>query len=35
MNSKGGWFDLDRGVMYRRGEGEADTQQASRAGADP
>ena len=25
VNSKGGWFDLDRGVMYRRGEGEVDT----------
>jgi integrase len=25
VNSKSGWFDLDRGVMYRRGEGEADT----------
>ena len=25
VNSKGGWFDLDHGVMYRRGEGEADT----------
>jgi integrase len=25
VNSKGGWFDLDQGVMYRRGEGEADT----------
>jgi len=25
VNSKGGWFDLDRGIMYRRGEGEADT----------
>jgi integrase len=25
VNSKGGWFDLDRGVMYRRGEGEIDT----------
>jgi hypothetical protein len=25
VNSKGGWFDLDRGVLYRRGEGEADS----------
>jgi integrase len=25
VNAKGGWFDLDRGVMYRRGEGEADS----------
>jgi integrase len=25
VNSKGGWFDLDHGVMYRRGEGEVDT----------
>jgi integrase len=25
VNSKGGWFDLDHGVMYRRGEGEIDT----------
>jgi integrase len=25
VNSKGGWFDLDRGVMYRRGEGQLDT----------
>jgi integrase len=25
VNSKGGWFDLDHGVMYRRGEGELDT----------
>jgi integrase len=25
VNSKGGWFDLDNGVMYRRGEGEVDT----------
>jgi integrase len=25
VNSKGGWFDLDQRVMYRRGEGEADT----------
>ena len=25
VNSKGGWFDLERGVMYRRGEGEADS----------
>lgn len=25
VNSKGGWFDLDRGVMYRRGEGELDS----------
>jgi integrase len=25
VNSKGGWFDLDQGVMYRRGEGEIDT----------
>jgi integrase len=25
VNSNGGWFDLDRGVMYRRGEGEVDT----------
>jgi len=25
LNSKGGWFDLERGVMYRRGEGEADS----------
>ncbi|WP_229175802.1 site-specific integrase [Bradyrhizobium ivorense] len=25
VNSKGGWFDLDHGVMYRRGEGEADS----------
>jgi integrase len=25
VNSKGGWFDLDQGVMYRRGEGETDT----------
>jgi integrase len=25
VNSKGGWFDLERGVMYRRGQGEADT----------
>jgi integrase len=25
VNSKGGWFDLDHLVMYRRGEGEIDT----------
>jgi integrase len=25
VNSSGGWFDLDRGVMYRRGQGEAET----------
>jgi integrase len=25
VNSRGGWFDLERGVMYRRGEGEADS----------
>ena len=25
VNSKGGWFDLDHAVMYRRGEGEVDT----------
>jgi integrase len=25
VNSKGGWFDLDQRVMYRRGEGEVDT----------
>jgi integrase len=25
VNSKGGWFDLDRAVMYRRGEGELDS----------
>jgi integrase len=25
VNSKGGWFDLDRGVMYRRGEGQVET----------
>jgi integrase len=25
VNSKGGWFDLEHGVMYRRGQGEADT----------
>lgn len=25
VNSKGGWFDLVQGVMYRRGEGESDT----------
>jgi integrase len=25
VNSKGGWFDLDRSVMYRRGEGEVDS----------
>jgi integrase len=25
VNSKGGWFDVERGVMYRRGEGEVDT----------
>jgi len=25
VNAKGGWFDLDRGVMYRRGVGEADS----------
>jgi integrase len=25
VNSSGGWFDLDRGVMYRRGEGEVET----------
>lgn len=25
VNSSGGWFDLDRGVMYRRGAGEADS----------
>ena len=25
LNSKGGWFDLDHRVMYRRGEGELDT----------
>lgn len=25
VNSKGGWFDLQHGVMYRRGEGEVDT----------
>ncbi|WP_303699583.1 tyrosine-type recombinase/integrase [Brevundimonas naejangsanensis] len=25
VNSAGGWFDLDRGVLYRRGEGERET----------
>jgi integrase len=25
VNSRGGWFDLARRVMYRRGEGQADT----------
>jgi integrase len=25
VNSSGGWFDLDRGVMYRRGQGEVET----------
>jgi len=25
VNSKSGWFDLERGIMYRRGEGEVDT----------
>jgi integrase len=25
VNSEGGWFDLDRGVMYRRGDGAAET----------
>ena len=25
VNSSDGWFDLDHGVMYRRGEGEVDT----------
>lgn len=25
VNSEGGWFDLDRGVLYRRGEGERDS----------
>ncbi|MBV9066736.1 MAG: site-specific integrase, partial [Methylobacteriaceae bacterium] len=25
VNSSGGWFDLERGVMYRRGQGEAET----------
>ena len=25
VNSKGGWFDLEQQVMYRRGEGEVDT----------
>jgi len=25
VNSKGGWFDLEQRVMYRRGEGEIDT----------
>jgi integrase len=25
VNSKGGWFDLEHGVMYRRGQGQADT----------
>jgi integrase len=25
VNSSGGWFDLDRRVMYRRGDGEAET----------
>lgn len=25
INAKGGWFDLDCGVMYRRGDGEADS----------
>jgi integrase len=25
VNSKSGWFDLQHGVMYRRGEGEADS----------
>jgi integrase len=25
VNSAGGWFDLDRGVIYRRGQGEAET----------
>lgn len=24
-NTAGGWFDLDRGVIYRRGQGEAET----------
>jgi integrase len=24
-NTLGGWFDLDRGVLYRKGEGEAET----------
>lgn len=25
VNSQAGWYDLDRGVLYRRGEGEKDT----------
>ena len=25
QNSKGGWFDLDGGMMYRRGRGQAET----------
>jgi integrase len=25
VNSRGGWFDLDHRLMYRRGEGEIDT----------
>ncbi|WP_018235615.1 site-specific integrase [Ensifer sp. BR816] len=25
VNSDGGWFDLDRGILYRRGEGQAET----------
>lgn len=25
VNSSGGWFDLTRGVMYRRGQGQAET----------
>jgi integrase len=25
VNSAGGWFDLDRGILYRRGQGERET----------
>ena len=25
VNSKGGWFDLDKGVLYRKGQGETET----------
>ena len=25
QNSQGGWFDLDHGIMYRRGQGQAET----------
>jgi hypothetical protein len=34
VDAKGGSFDLDRGVMYRRGDGEADSNKASSAGSD-